>query len=117
MITQEAVRDSIRRHKESGLSVREFCFNEGISRSTFYYRLKKHREKEQSKKFIPIITHDKPDYHVNGSRPGLRPTNSFTPETEEDVFFELVYPNGTILRVKNNIDLPLLQALVNLVNR
>ncbi len=117
MITQEAIRDSIRRYKESGLSVREFCSNEGIGKSTFYYRLKKHREKDQSKKFIPIITHDKPDYHVNGSEPGIKPANSFIRETGEDVFFELVYPNGTILRVKNNIDLPLLQALVNLVNR
>jgi len=50
MITQEAIRDSIRRYKESGLSVREFCSNEGIGRSTFYYRLKKHREKDQAKK-------------------------------------------------------------------
>ncbi len=117
MVTQEAIRDSIRRYKKSGLSVRDFCSNEGISKSTFYYRLKKLREKEQSRKFIPIITHDPQAFPDSGSRSGLKPSNSFTRETEEDVILELVYPNGTILRVRNNIDIPLLQALVNLVNR
>ena len=117
MITQEAIRDSIRRYKESGLSVREFCSNEGIGRSTFYYRLKKHREKEQAKKFIPIITKDQTHFSGSDTGSGLAHSNTFVRGENEDIHFELIYPNGTILRIKNKIDLPFLQALVNLVNR
>ncbi len=117
MITQEAISDSIRRYKESGLSVCEFCSNEGIGKSTFYYRLKKHREKEQSKKFIPIITQEQPYFPASDTGSGIKHTNTFVRGAKEDIHFELIYPNGTILRIKNKIDLPLMQALVNLVNR
>jgi len=34
--------------------VRDFCSNEGIHPSTFYYWLKKHREKSRPKEFIPL---------------------------------------------------------------
>ena len=117
MVTKEFIEDAIERHKRSGLSVKDFCFNEGIRRSTFYYWLKKIREKEQSKKFIPIITRDPSELPVNGTSPEIRKTNPLSSKTRDDALLEVVYPNGTILRVRQNIDISLLHALVNLVNR
>lgn len=36
--------ESIRKQQESGMDVREWCMQEKISRSTYYYRLRKVRE-------------------------------------------------------------------------
>lgn len=36
--------ESIRRQQESGMDVKEWCLQEKISRSTYYYRLRKVRE-------------------------------------------------------------------------
>ena len=103
----------LKRQKESGLTVRDFCANEGIVPSTFYYWLKKSKLKEaQPKVFIPLAiggeqlpAHKK--YNHLRHQPGAN-------DIETPVFLELVFPNGTVLKVRNQVDLPLLQKLVHL---
>jgi len=97
--------------KESGLSVRGFCSNEGIAPSTFYYWQKKIRNEESGKRFIPLVV----------KSPGA----AFNPVTQresaerrrgEDVFLEITYPNGISLRIKNDVDLAQLRALISLLD-
>ncbi len=112
-MTEALFQDLLKRQKESGLTVRDFCANEGIVPSTFYYWLKKSKLKEaQPKVFIPLTiggkqlpTHKK--YHHLRTHPSAR-------EMDAPVLLELVFPNGTVLKVRNQVDLPLLQRLVHL---
>ena len=41
--------------QDSGLTVREFCSNEGIAPATFYYWRKKLQNSKGKKDFIPLI--------------------------------------------------------------
>lgn len=51
-MTAALFQDLLKRQQESGLTVRDFCANEGIIPSTFYYWLKKIREKEAQPKIL-----------------------------------------------------------------
>jgi hypothetical protein len=101
------------RQQESGLNVREFCSNEGIAPATFYYWFKKLRKNNQSKGFIPLVVKPPSSNHqryVKGNSQSLS-----VDHTQEDaVFLELVYPNGTLLRVKKDMDFSLLRSLIHL---
>jgi hypothetical protein len=98
------------RQKESGLSVRGFCSNEGIAPSSFYYWKKKIKNGANSKRFIPLVVKSAGE-NVN---PFLQPE---LPQGKrvDDSILEITYPNGIILRVKNDLDLVRLRALVLLL--
>lgn len=100
--------DLIRRQKETGLSIKEFCSNEYIPTSTFYYWRKKLRGKNQEKGFIPLIV--KPQQTSLSGANGKAVYRG----VDDDVFLEVIYPNGTILRVKRDMDLAQLRALIHL---
>ena len=112
-MTEALFQDLLKRHKESGLTVRDFCANEGIVPSTFYYWLKKSKLKEtQPKVFIPLtiggeqLPTPKKNHHFA--------SHSSTKEMDTPVLLELVFPNGTVLKVRSQVDLPLLQKLIHL---
>ena len=112
-MTEALFQDLLKRQKESGLTVRDFCANEGIVPSTFYYWLKKSKLKEvQPKVFIPLtiggeqLPAHKKNYHLR-SYPSAK-------EMDAPVLLELVFPNGTVLKVRSQVDLLLLQRLVHL---
>jgi hypothetical protein len=104
----------IRLQQDSRLTVREFCANEGIAASTFYYWKKKLQDSPVKNNFIPLV--------VKSPQSLLSPRNKnsshrdFSPiqMAEDHILMELVYPNGTILRVKNDLDLTHLRSLIQL---
>ena len=103
--------DLLKRQKDSGLTVRDFCANEGINPSSFYYWLKKSRAKDAlPKTFIPLV--------IGGGQLATQKKKMHSPtaltEPDAPVLLELTFPNGTTLKVRNQVDLPLLQALVHL---
>jgi hypothetical protein len=112
-MTEALFQDLLNRQKESGLTVKDFCANEGIVPSTFYYWLKKCRAKEaQPKVFIPLT--------IGGEQLPAHKKNHYlrshlsAKQMETPVLLELVFPNGTVLKVRNQVDLSLLQRLVHL---
>lgn len=102
----------IRLQQDSGLTAKEFCSNEGVATSTFYYWKKKLQGNRGKHGFIPLV--------VKPSSPSLVTRNAgrrhFQPQpgTEDNVLLELVYPNGTLLRIKDDLDLVQLRALIHL---
>jgi transposase-like protein len=101
----------IERQRESGLTVRSFCSNEGIAPSTFYYWQKKIRNEAGEKRFIPLVV----------KSPGA----AFNPVTQREsaegqkgdgFLLEITYPNGITLRIKNDLDLARLRALIALLD-
>jgi len=116
MISETKFLELLDRQQECGLDIRSFCSNEGISKSTFYYWRKKLQQKESRKEFIPLVI--KPAHRsIRRQQPySLPQPNQEEPQqtAPDDFMLEIVYPNGTKLRVKNDLDLQRLRALVYL---
>ena len=116
MVSESKFQELLNRYQESRLDIKSFCSNEGIAESTFYYWRKKLQRKESAKGFIPLVV--KP-----ARAPVRRQQYKRLPETNpddtpqagtDDYLLEIVYPNGTKLRLKNDLDLTRLRALVYL---
>jgi hypothetical protein len=114
MLDESKILELIKRHKETGLSVTAFCSNEGIHKSTFYYWRNK-LNKEPGKRFIPLLVNSRPaainvpakDY----TQGHIEPHNS-----GDDFHLEVIYPNGTRLRIKSDPDLDHIRSLVCLLD-
>jgi hypothetical protein len=99
------------RQKESGLSVRSFCSNEGVAPSSFYYWQKKIRNEANGKRFIPLV--------VKSAETSVNPfmqSELSQGQRVDDPLLEITYPNGITLRVKNDLDLAHLRSLVLLLD-
>ena len=99
----------VERQKESGLSVRSFCTNEGLAASTFYYWKKKLLKEGTAGRFIPL--------HVRAPGSVVCPasTEKSTPGTDNTPL-EITYRNGTTLRIRQTLDLAGLRSLVSLLD-
>jgi hypothetical protein len=113
MLDELKIQDLIKKHKESGLSLVGFCSNEGIPKSTFYYWRKKFN-KEPSKRFIPLVVNSTPVAVTGYSKSGSCGQKDLHIPAE-DYFLELIYSNGTRLRVKGDLDIDNLRLLVCLL--
>jgi len=99
----------LERQKESGLSVKSFCSNEGIAPSTFFYWQKKLRKEYTAGRFIPLI--------VRAPGSAAYPSTGQSPSSGMDnTSLEITYPNGTTLRIRQTLDLAGLRSLVSLLD-
>jgi len=109
MLDHSKFTELLQRQKGSGLSVRGFCSNEGIAPSTFYYWQKKLRAGSNGHRFIPLVVQtQKLAAHTSPGQPVGTGTDSAP--------LEICYPNGTTLRIKQNLDLCGLRSLVSLLD-
>jgi hypothetical protein len=113
MLSESKFLEIYQRQQESALSVKDFCSNEGIKESTFYYWRKKLAEQGRIKGFIPLVIKTprpalNPDYHKQSSH------SCNLVEMSDNFLFELVYTNGTKLRIQSDIDISQLRTLISL---
>jgi hypothetical protein len=109
MLNRSKVSDLVERQKGSGLSIRGFCSNEGIAPSTFYYWKKKISQDQDGHRFIPLVVQSPGSV---ASTTTHRPGNNVVENTP----LEIIYPNGTALRIRHTIDLAGLRSLVSLLD-
>ena len=114
MINESKILELINRQKNTGLTIKAFCTNEGIPKSSYYYWRKK-LSKAPGKRFIPLL--------VNSTTATLSGTSkNYIREQHEHHFtgadfpIEISYPNGTTLRIKHAPDLEGLRSLVLLAD-
>ena len=112
-MTEPKFLEIYRRCQESGLSVKEFCSNEGIAESTYYYWHKKTRYKRGNKDFIPLVLQPTQGYGTTDLAKS-QPRHAGNGDPFDAVLLEVEYPNGTKLRIKQDLDLDHLRALVSL---
>lgn len=113
MLNESKFMELYKRQRESGLTIKDFCSNEAVTESTFYYWRKKLQNERKLKDFIPVVVKSPQPFSPKNNNDHQPPSNdSAFPDNE--IFLELVYPNGTKLRLKNDIDLSQLRALINL---
>jgi transposase-like protein len=111
MISDSKFVKLLERKKESGLSVKSFCSNEGIAPSTFYYWQKKIRKEAEAKRFIPLVIKT-----AETSVLPVKKTELSQNQRVDNALFEITYPNGITLRIKNDLDLARLRALIYLLD-
>ena len=118
MLSESKFSELWNRQQECGLDVKAFCSNEGIAESTFYYWRKKLQRKESAKGFIPLVVKPARTSLRVQQYKTLRDTNQdYTLHSgTDDYFLEVVYLNGTKLRIKSDLDLTRLRALVYLID-
>ena len=114
MLNEAIFRELMLRHQESGLGVKAFCSNEGLRESTFYYWKKKLQGKDKAKGFIPlVVTPVGALKRQHRYKSGPEPNQDNAQQIDKDDYLlEVVYPNGTRLRIRNDLDLARLRALV-----
>lgn len=118
MWTLQQFEDIFDRYQASGLRIKEFCRNESIVESKFYYwqkRLQEHNYRTgRESGFIPIV--------FSGSNPS--PTSKEVvphqpvPEHVDPTMgntIEIVYPNGVTVRVPVGTDTTQLHSLILLI--
>ena len=108
MLNSSRITDLLQRQKESGLSIRSFCSNEGIPPSTFYNWKKKIRKEEAGQRFIPLLVHSRES--------GVYPAMVREDAEQTNTSIEIAYPNGTTLRIRQSLDLTGLRSLVSLLD-
>jgi hypothetical protein len=112
MINESKILELIKRQKETGLTISAFCTNEGIPKSTYYYWRKK-INREPGKRFIPLLVNSTQAL-MSGPSKYLRDQQDHH-GTVDDFLLELIYTNGTRLRIKSDPDLDHLRSLVCLL--
>lgn len=113
MINESKILELIKRHKDTGLTITAFCNNEGIPKSSFYY-WRKRLNKAPGKRFIPLLVNSTPAQR-NVSAKDYTPEEIEHHNSDDYFLLELVYPNGTRLRIKSDPDLDHLRSLVCLL--
>ena len=112
MLTLLKFQEIYSRYQSSGLRVRDFCQNEGLHESKFYYWQKKlHSSSCDKGDFIPLVFNRPAPLPVSScdlpslTSSSLSPGSSCYP-------YEIIYPGGTILRLSAAADIELLRKLL-----
>jgi transposase-like protein len=100
-------------YQDSGLNVQDFSSNQGFAPSTFYYWKKQLVEssQHQPERFVPLVfdTHQ-PAIGKRTVQSPIKRVNA----TGNHAPIELVFPNGTKMVIRDNLDMRLLKAIVHL---
>ena len=110
MLNSSKITVLLERQKESGLSVKSFCSNEGIAPSTFFYWKKKISKDTIGQRFIPLVVQSPGSVAACQTSRGSDVPGNDTPP------LEINYPNGTTIRIRQIMDLAGLRSLVSLLD-
>lgn len=100
-------------YQESGLNIKDFCANQDLAPSTFYYWRNKLEEtsQHQSSGFVPLVFES--NQPLKDNRTAQSPIK-IGHASESNASIEFVFPNGTKMVLRNNIDMGLLKTIVHL---
>ena len=117
MWTLQQFEEIFDRYQSSGLRIKEFCRNESIVESRFYYwqkRLQEHNYRTARESgFVPIV------FTGSNSLPANKAVHQKPLPVHDDPipenFLEIVYPNGVAVRVPMGADPTQLRSLILLI--
>jgi len=108
-MAEQQWRDRLRRWRDSGRSVREFCWREGVSEPSFYQwrkRLKRDGGRAANPSvFVPVEVVDSP------GRAGPSADNG----SQAGMLVEIALPGGVAVRLAVQVDEPHLRSLLRAV--
>ena len=104
-----------RRYQSSGLKVRDFCSNEGIHETTFYYWVRKMKNRQlPPADFIPLVVEKKPEFSTSSSNFGSFSESSVVPK---ELYMEISLPSGVCVKLQGEFTPDYLQSIINLISR
>ncbi|MCF0104964.1 MAG: IS66 family insertion sequence element accessory protein TnpB [Eggerthellaceae bacterium] len=110
--TIESFRAIYEAWKESGRTVRDYCFSNSINESRFYYWKKKverpSRPSAQAGCFLPVAV------SRNGGMIEMQPWPKGRQHAQNGPSCRIVYPNGVSLAIDGSLPLDLLRTLITL---
>ena len=112
-MTLSAFKQLFQEYQESGLNIKDFCANQDLAPSTFYYWRNKLEETSQHRpeNFVPLVFDS--NQSARDSQGVQFPMKNF--HTSGDIApIEFVFPNGTKMVLRDNLDMRLLKAIVHL---
>lgn len=112
MLNESLFKELLDRQQVSGLSVKDFCFNEGISKSSFYYWRRKAEKTVPPKSFIPLVIKPSSPAASRQVAKDPQPAQAMQQQDRDGLHMEIVFPNGIKLRIKNDMDLSVLKSLI-----
>ena len=128
MWTIEKFKEVYTRYEASGLPAKDFCMNEQLTRSRFYYWLRKYRKLEKvnvsiikphseicnthiEPRFIPLsigVEKQCRAYPVKETQK----KSVVSASSSLDSFMEISYPSGTTVRLSGEKDMELVKTLI-----
>lgn len=113
--TMDDFKEIYARYKESGLTIKDFCANEGINRKRFgHWKSKLEGSKPNplsNGKFIPVKM-GAGGHTLAGQSPTSFFSPDFTSSGQPQSFCEIGYPNGVTVRLTGPISSEILQTLI-----
>lgn len=113
--TMDDFKEIYARYKESGLTIKDFCSNEGIKRKRFSFwkaKLKGPKTNATAKgKFIPVKM-GTGGRALSGKTPASFFSPDFTSSGQPQSACEIVYPNGVTVRLNGPVSSEILQTLI-----
>ncbi len=130
MWTLATYKEIYTRYQASGLCARDFCSNEQITRSRFYYWKKKYlklynhgtvsgthhhgiKDPALESGFIPLFVSSGSEVQSSAPKAMLQETPISKPAIQESVI-EIRYPTGTTVRLNGYRDIALIKTLIRL---
>jgi hypothetical protein len=96
-------------YQRSGLTVREYCSNMGMNEAKFYYWKKKLTDQRcEAKGFVPVV------FEQGQLKHRQLPSGRMPENTGQSPLYEIIYPNGTSLKLSGHTNLETLQSLLQL---
>jgi transposase-like protein len=112
-MTLSTFKQLFQEYQESSLNIKDFCANQGLAPSMFYYwrnKLEK-TSHQQPSSFIPLVfDSNQPATEKRTIQASIK--SSHTPGNNAPIEFE--FPNGTKMVLRDNINMELLKAIVHL---
>lgn len=113
-MTLTTFKQLFRNYQESGLNVKDFCFNQGIAPSSFYYWRKKlvdNNKDNQPKHFVPLVF----DPYVSDNRVSTNRVDSKASNNGSSLAsIEFVFPNGTKMILREAVDMAMVKTIIHL---
>jgi hypothetical protein len=111
MMTKVQFEEVYKRFKDSDLTVRDFCNNEGFTESRFYYWQNKLNSANKSSGLIPLLIDKSASAPLaNHAHGKVQPCR----QRDNDFAVEVSFLNGATLRIKENVDPSVLRTLIHL---
>ncbi|MCU4166723.1 IS66 family insertion sequence element accessory protein TnpA [Carboxylicivirga caseinilyticus] len=106
---------------ESGLTVTDFCSNQGLTQNKFFYWQNKLKAQLPPKKgFVPIVLKSEEasdSFPMPAQNQILQPSNPVLPSANETQSCEINFPNGVSVKLTGCTDLELIRSLILLNTR
>jgi len=101
---------------ESGLNIKDFCINQGIHASLFFYWKNKLKDQLAPKNdFVPLVIKGGPRTHPLRQNEQVRLSSNAVPVSSSSNIgntCEIKYPNGVCIKIDVSTDMALIQSLI-----